>query len=255
MSTFPPGASFSLQLTTGPSSDKTYQSGIMRKTSILVALLALTFASQLGGAQAFISGESVGNWFVNAITNFFWWIINGITGAITALGNTMKDWVTELVGDVFHSLSSATTTFQDNAKKTVTELLNLDEGDHEKLPSSMRFLISIMEAGPLPPEWYFARADPETEVNHLRKWISIIKWGLLIYIAIATILIVVCGIIVARNRALERRIKAAAERKLNHKGATPTEKVSTSPLASLGPPPPPSSHHVNFSMGPGRKMR
>ena len=73
----------------------------------------------------------------------------------------------------------------------------------------MKFLISIMEAGPLPPEWYFAKANPETEVNHVKYWILIIKWGLLIYIAISTILIAVCGIIVLRNRGLERRIKAA----------------------------------------------
>ena len=153
---------------------------MMNKTSILVTLLALTFASQLGGAQAFISGESVGNWFVNALKNFGQWIIDGIMGEVSSLYNTMADWISELIGDVFHSLSSATTVFQDNANKTITNLLNLDEGDHEKLPSSMRYLISIMEAGPLPPEWYFAKANPETEMNHLRYWISIIKHGLLL---------------------------------------------------------------------------
>ena len=119
----------------------------------------------------------------------------------------MADWTTELIGDVFHSLSSATTVFQDNANKTITKLLNLDEAGHEELPSSMRFLISIMEAGPLPPEWHFAPANPETEMNQLRYWISIINWGIIGYIIIAAILIAWFGFIVARNRRLERRIK------------------------------------------------
>ena len=178
---------------------------------MIIALFALMLASP-PGAQAFISGESIGNWIVNAFKDFFWWIINGMMGAATSLYNTMADWASELIGDVFHSLSSATTVFQDNANKTITKLLNLDEPGHEELPSSMRFLISIMEAGPLPPEWYFTQANPETEANHLRYWISIIKWGLVIYIIIAAILIAWFGFIVARNRRLERR--------LDHKAST-----------------------------------
>ena len=173
---------------------------------MLLVLFALTLASSIGGAEAIISAESIGNWFTNAIKNFFLWIWDGILGAINSISQAMADWATELARDVFHSLSSATSVFQENANKTITKLLNLDNEGHEELPPTMRFLISIMEAGPLPPEWYFAKANPVAEVNHLRYWISIIKWGLITYIAISMILIAWFGIINYRNIRLEARI-------------------------------------------------
>ena len=174
--------------------------------SMVAFLFALTMASQVGSAQAFISAKSIGNWFVNAIKNFFLWIWNGIIGAVTWLYNALADWATDLAGDVFHSLSSSTTVFQENANKAITKLLKLDEGRGE-IPASMRFMMGIMEAGPLPPEWYFSKANPEAEVNHMRYWISNIKWGLIVYIVIAMMLIICFGIIHIRNRRLENRLK------------------------------------------------
>ena len=173
---------------------------------MLLALFALTLAYSVGRAEAFITAESIGNWFTNAIKNFFLWIWDGILGVINSIYQAMANWAAELARDVFHSLSSATSVFQENADKTITKLLNLDEEGHEGLPPTMRFLISIMEAGRLPPEWYFARVNPVAEVNHLRYWISIIRWGLIIYIVISMILIAWFGIIASRNNRLERRI-------------------------------------------------
>ena len=118
---------------------------------MLLVLFALTLASSIGGAEAIISAESIGNWFTNAIKNFFLWIWDGTLGVINSIYHAMAEWATELARDVFHSLSSATSVFQENANKTITKLLNLDEEGHEELPPTMRFLISIMEAGQLPP--------------------------------------------------------------------------------------------------------
>ena len=174
---------------------------------MLLVLFALTLASSIGGAEAIISAESIGNWFTNAIKNFFLWIWDGILGAINSISQAMADWATELARDVFHSLSSATSVFQENANKTITKLLNLDNEGHEELPPTMRFLISIMEAGPLPPEWYVAKANPVEEVNHLRYWIWIIKWGIITNVAISIILIAWFGVIARRNKQLETRIK------------------------------------------------
>ena len=140
------------------------------------------------GTEAFISGESSGNWIANAFKDFFWWTAQQMIGAATELYNTMADWATELIGDVFHSLSSATAVFQDNANKTITELLNLDEAGHEELP----------------PEWNKRKADPETEMIALRNWISMLKWALIGYAAFAEILILILGFIVARNRRLAK---------------------------------------------------
>ena len=175
----------------------------MNKTSVLVLLLAL--ASQFNSTEAFISAESIGNWFLNALTNAATSIFNAIKNLATSIFNAIRDLTLELISDVFHSLSSASSTFKDSANK----LLNVGEEGKEHLPSSMQFLINNMEGGPLPLEYYFAnaKANPEEEVNHLRYWISIIKWGLVIYIIIAAILIAWFGFIVARNRRLERRIK------------------------------------------------
>ena len=172
----------------------------MNKTSVLVLLLA--FASQFNSTEAFISAESIGNWFLNALTNAATSILNAIKDLATSIFNAIKDLALELINDVFHSLSSASSTFKDNANK----LLNVGQEGKEHLPSSMEFLIGIMETGPMPPEWYFAKANPETEVNHLRYWISIIKWGFIIYMCLSMILIAWFGLIVARNRRLERRI-------------------------------------------------
>ena len=158
---------------------------------MLYALFAFTLASQLGSTQALISGETIKNWFLNALTNMATSIYNAIKG---------------LISDVFHSLSSASSKFKDSANKTISELLKVGEEGKEHLPSSMQFLINNMEAGPLPPEYHFAKANPEEEVNHLRYWISIIKWGLIVYIFISIILIAWFGFIVVKNRQLERRI-------------------------------------------------
>ena len=174
---------------------------------MLLLLFALTLASNMGGAEALISAESIGNWFTNAIKNFFLWIWDSILGAAKSVYHGIANWATELAKDIFHSLSSATSVFQENANKTISKLLNLDEEGHEELPPVMRFLISIMEAGPLPPEWYVAKANPVEEVNHLRYWIWIIKWGLITYILIATILIAWFGVITRKNKQLEARIK------------------------------------------------
>ena len=167
----------------------------MKRAFMLYALLAFTLASQLGSTQALISGETIKNWFLNALTNM-----------ATSILNVLKDLTCGLISDVFHSLSSASSTFKDSANKTISELLNVGEEGKEHLPSSMQFLINKMEAGPLPPDYYFAKANPEEEVNHLRYWISIIKWGFIIYMCLSMILIAWFGLIVARNRRLERRI-------------------------------------------------
>ena len=172
----------------------------MDKTSVLVLLLA--FASQFNSTEAFISAESIGNWFLNALTNAATSIFNAIKDLATSIFNAIRDLTLELISDVFHSLSSASSTFKDSANK----MLNVGEEGKEHLPSSMQFLINNMEAGPLPPEYYFAKANPEEEVNHLRYWISIIKWGLIVYILISMILIAWFGFIVVKNRQLERRI-------------------------------------------------
>ena len=169
----------------------------MDKTSVFVLLVA--FTSQLGSTQAFISGESIRNWFLSALTNFGEWILGGIIDAATSSFNA-------IINDVFHSLSSASSTFKDSANTTIQHLLNVGQEGKEHLPSSMQFLINNMEAGPLPPEYHFAKANPEEEVNHLRYWISIIKWGLIVYIFISIILIAWFGFIVVKNRQLERRI-------------------------------------------------
>ena len=192
---------------------------------MLLVLFALTLASSMGGAEAIISAESIGNWFTNAIKNFFLWIWDGILGAINPTSQAITDWATELARDVFHSLSSATSVFQENANKTISKLLNLDKG-HEELPPVMRFLISIMEAGPLPPESYVGKANPVEEVNHLRYWIWIIKWGLITYIAISIILIAWFGIINYRNKRLEARITGKSpSKKAKVEGNPPTIKM------------------------------
>ena len=51
------------------------------------------------------------------------------------------------------------------------------------------------------------KANPVEEVNHLRYWIWIIKWGLITYVAISMILIAWFGVIARRNKQLETRIK------------------------------------------------
>ena len=173
---------------------------MMDKTSVFVLLVA--FTSQFNSTEAFISGETISNWVLSALNNFGEWILDGITDAAKAMAMAIRNSAIELSSDVFHSLSAATTVFKDNAK----ELLNVGQEGKEHLPSSMEFLIGIMETGPMPPEWYFAKANPETEVNHLRYWISIIKWGFIIYMCLSMILIAWFGLIVARNRRLERRI-------------------------------------------------
>ena len=53
--------------------------------------------------------------------------------------------VSDLIGNVFHSLSSATTAFKGNANITITKLLNPGE-EENGLPQSMKFLIGIMES-------------------------------------------------------------------------------------------------------------
>ena len=176
----------------------------MNKTSVLVLLLS--FASQFNSTEAFISAESIGNWFLNALTNAATSIFNAIKNLATSIFNAIRDLTLELISDVFHSLSSASSTFKDSANKTISELLNVGEEGKEHLPSSMQFLINNMEGGPLPPEYHFAKANPEEEVNHLRYWISIINWGLIVYILISMILIAWFGFIVVKNRQLERRI-------------------------------------------------
>ena len=169
---------------------------------MLFAIFALTLASQFNSTEALISAESIGNWFLNALTNAATSIFNAIKNLATSIFNAIRDLTLELISDVFHSLSSASSTFKDSANK----MLNVGEEGKEHLPSSMQFLINNMEAGPLPPEYHFAKANPEEEVNHLRYWISIIKWGLIVYILISMILIAWFGFIVVKNRRLERRI-------------------------------------------------
>ena len=172
----------------------------MDKTSVFVLLVA--FTSQLGSTQALFSGESISNWVLSALNNFGEWILDGITDAAKAMAMAIRTSAIELSSDVFHSLSSASSTFKDSANK----MLNVGEEGKEHLPSSMQFLINNMEGGPLPPEYHFAKANPEEEVNHLRYWISIINWGLIVYILISMILIAWFGFIVVKNRRLERRI-------------------------------------------------
>ena len=132
----------------------------------------MAFSSQLDSAEAFISGETIGNWFINALKDFAWWIVGGLQSLGESLGNRMKNWVSDLIGNVFHSLSSATTVFKGNANITITRLLNPGE-EENGLPQSMKFLIGIMEAGPLPMESYYIRVELEKEMDHLKDWVSI----------------------------------------------------------------------------------
>ena len=175
--------------------------------SLVVTLFSVAFASLLGSAQAFIGSETIGNWFLNALTNFGMFILGGTKDAATSIYITTRNLTLGLMTDVFHSLSTGTTVFKDTAKETITELLNVGEGDKKHLPSSMQFLIGIMEAGPLPPEWYFIQANPETEVEHLKYWDSIMLCGILIYIMLSLILIICFGIIITRNRRVLRLLK------------------------------------------------
>ena len=71
----------------------------------------------MGGAEALISAESIGNWFTNAIKNFFLWIWDSILGAAKSVYHGIANWATELAKDIFHSLSSATSVSQENANK------------------------------------------------------------------------------------------------------------------------------------------
>ena len=174
------------------------------KNGRIFLILALAFASQLGGAQAFISGETIGNWFVNALKNFAWWIINGIKNLALSLVAAVRIWVSDLIRDVSHSLSSATTAFKDNANATITKMLR--QGEDFELPESMRFLMDIMETGPLPIEWHYQRAELEKEVDHMKYWVSIMQWGLLGYVALCLMLIVCFSGIIHKNRKILSKI-------------------------------------------------
>ena len=82
---------------------------------MLLVLFALTLASNMGGAEASITAESIGNWFTNAIKSFF-----------------LVIWISTLT-------------------IALNKLLNL-EGHEEfpELPPIMWYLIGIMAAGPFP---------------------------------------------------------------------------------------------------------
>ena len=186
---------------------------IMKSGRILL-IFALAFASQLGNAQAFISGETIGNWIVNALKNFAMWIINGLKHVALSLVNAVRNWVTDLIRDVSHSLSSSTKVFKDNANTTITNMLS--QGEDFKLPASMRFLIDIMEAGPLPLEWHYQRAELEKEMDHMKSWVSRTQWGLLGYITLCLMLIVSFCIIIHKNRKIVSELREHEVLQVDH---------------------------------------
>lgn len=75
----------------------------------------------------------------------------------------------------------------------------------EHLPTSMKFMIGIMEAGP--SEWYSIKVNQVREVEHLKQWDSIMKCGNLIYTMLSLILIIWLIKIIDRNQSLLKKVQ------------------------------------------------